>query len=56
MLHHQLDMTQQCVLAGKKVSSNPGCIKIGVASREGEVIVPLRSYLLQSHLEYYLHV
>ena len=47
-----LGMSQQCALAAPKVNCYLGCITRGVASRErGEVIVPLCSALMRSHLE-----
>jgi len=52
LVDENLDMSQQCLLAAQKVNSNLHCITGGVASREGEVIVPLCSALVGPHLEY----
>ena len=47
----KLDTSQQYMLVAWKASSLLGCINRGVASREREVMVPLYSALLRSHLE-----
>jgi len=46
----KLDMRQQCVLTAQKASHIVGCIKSSVASRAREVILPLCSDLVRSHL------
>ena len=54
LVDEKLDVTQQSVSAARKANCVLGCIKTGVTSREGEVIVPLYSALVRSYLEYHI--
>ena len=47
----KLDMSQQCALTAHRANQILGCIKTSVASRLREVILPLYSVQVRSHLD-----
>jgi len=47
----KLDKIQQCVLAAQKTNCILDCIESSVVSRAREVILPLHSFMVRSHLE-----
>ena len=56
LVDRMLDMSQQCALTAQKANCILGCIQSSVANTLREVILPLCSALVRSHLDYYVQM
>ncbi|GAB0204198.1 hypothetical protein GRJ2_002885400 [Grus japonensis] len=52
LVDNELNMSEQCAAVAKQANGMLDCINEGITTREKEVIIPLYSALVRSHVEY----